>query len=292
MIRLQGRTGIYTFDPFVKSNLIGEGGMSKVYRGNRENDGKPVAVKVIVKDMASNQYVQFLTRFSTTVSIQHPNVMKMYELIVSNNIYHVICKYYEGSLLSDVIEKRAHYLSKKDKWKIIAGILNGIYAIHSNFPQIIHRDIKPSNIMISKDKNPVILDFGIAKVDMQEAYPLDNILKNRPIGTKIYSSPEQLLGKPVDNTTDLYASSVTFYSLMTNQNHDQISQLIDSNKRIILKEHRLISKDTLSVLKKSVAYNPTDRWRDARSFKNALFNVYYKNWLQKIITIKNEADRF
>lgn len=282
MIELKGQTGVYTFDPYQDSNRIGSGGMSTVFKGIRKNDNIPIAIKVLHRNMAQNQLIQFLTFINSTIQISHPNIMKMYELIQLNGIYHVICKYYDGKLLSTLIKEGVSVISRKDKWAIMRGILNGLTALHTNYPSIIHRDIKPSNIIIKSDMTPVILDFGIAKINVQHTNSAIHLNKNTPMGTFGFASPEQLTGKEVDHTADIYAAAVTFYSLLANKSQDDISKLIDSNKRILLKENNYINTSTLNVFQKSVAYDKADRYQSAQQLLAALKQSYYSNWIQRL----------
>jgi len=272
---LFGRTGHYSFNPEDRTSFIGRGGMSNVFKGKRISDSLDVAIKVLHANMAQNQFVQFITLISSTVTIQHHNVMKMIELIVQNEIYHLICKFYPGRLLSSIIEdKNSIAPNQSENWKIISGILDGLYALHSNFPKIIHRDIKPSNIVVTPNFVPVIIDFGIAKVDIQRMVRRENDLEsNRSLGTFNYSSPEQLNGEDIDQTTDLYSAGILFYSLLC-----KIHQQRDTVLIFPLKAHPYLSDKILNILRKATDKNPINRYQDANSLKHALHLEFSSFW--------------
>ncbi len=129
---------------------------------------------------------------------------------------------------------------------------------------------------------PVILAFGTAKINVQHTNSAIHLNKNTPMGTFGFASPEQLTGKEVDHTADIYAAAVTFYSLLANKSQDDISKLIDSNKRILLKENNSINTSTLNVFQKSVAYDKADRYQSAQQLLAALKQSYYSNWIQRL----------
>ncbi|MBK7371614.1 MAG: serine/threonine protein kinase [Saprospiraceae bacterium] len=280
-VTLFGNIDKYTFDPDDQASFIGRGGMSNVFKGYRVSDSQELAIKVLHRNMASSAFVQFLTVIASTVRIQHSNVMKMYELIYQDGIYHVICKYYRGSLLSDLIESgETKKMHKTTAWVIMSGMLDGLYALHSNFPKIIHRDIKPSNILITKDSLPVILDFGIAKVDVQRIDEYGSIVEtNRPLGTPDFSSPEQLNGNVIDATSDLYAAAITFHRLLSGSLKSSISSAIASseNDKPLIR-HPNIPESVYKILKKATDLNPLNRFQDALSMKQALESEYINFW--------------
>ena len=285
---LDGKPDKYEFTPYNRSTFIGRGGMSNVFKGIRRSDNLEVAIKVLHSNLQESTYVQFLNVIGATVKIHHHNIMKMFEVVNQNGISHIVCKFYSGRLLSDLIESGdSKKLGKSEKWKIISGVLDGLSALHTNYPMIIHRDIKPSNILVCKDFTPIILDFGIAKVNVQQIGITPQFVE-RSDGTPGVSAPEQLNGKTTYPNSDLYAAGVTFHRLLSGSNKSSISSALNNiSSQNAIEPNVNISPRAYTILKKATAINPMERYQDALSMRSALGNILNPStWITKIRNLK------
>lgn len=283
-IILEGRLDTYEFTPHDRSTFIGRGGMSNVFKGIRRSDNLEVAIKVLHSNLQESAYVQFLNVIGATVRIQHQNIMKMFEVVNQNGISHIVCKFYSGRLLSNLIESGdSKKTGKREKWKIISGVLDGLSALHSNYPMIIHRDIKPSNILVCKDFTPIILDFGISKVNVQHIGNQPQFIE-RSDGTPEFSAPEQLKGNTTFPNSDLYAAGVTFHRLLSGSNKSSISSALNNiSAQNVIEPNVNISSRVYSILKKATATNPMDRYQDALSMRSDLGNIFNRStWITKL----------
>ncbi len=195
---------------------IGSGGMGTVYLGNRI-DGifeQKVAVKLIKLGLDSDDTIfRFRRERQILAGLSHPNIAHLIDGgVTKTGSPYLIMDYVEGLSLKDYCD--AHKLSLKARLKLFIRICSAISYAHQNL--VIHRDIKPSNILITPDGLPKLLDFGIAKLIESDENELNGgqTLIARAM-TPEYASPEQILGKPVSTTTDIYSLGVVLYELLT-----------------------------------------------------------------------------
>ena len=185
-------------------SVIGEGGMGTVYLAEHIHIGRKAAIKVLHKKYLSNSNIKerFKHEAATLSQIQHPNIVKLYDYVETNDGLYLIMEYAEGVLLDDYIKKESGPIKEENAIKIMTGLLSGFAYAHSQ--NIVHRDVKPNNVIISRDFNTVkILDFGIAKIINDNS---KNLTKDgTQMGTVYYMSPEQVRGQKVDNRSDIYS---------------------------------------------------------------------------------------
>ncbi len=168
-----------------------------------------VAIKMMNVDIHENS--DFLERFyreaKSTASLQHPNIVTVYDLGEYQNRPFLVMEYLEGYSLESLL--RAHHpMPLLEKINIIIEVCQGLAYAHQH--GIIHRDIKPGNIMVLNDGSVKIVDFGIARLG-------DNTLTQtgQIVGSLHYMPPEQFLNKPLDTRADIYSTGVVLYQLLT-----------------------------------------------------------------------------
>ncbi|MFA5161687.1 MAG: serine/threonine-protein kinase [Elusimicrobiales bacterium] len=190
---------------------IGMGGMGAAYKAHHTLLDKIVCIKVLAPNLANDdRYVQFFLREARSVAkIEHPNIVQINNVGVDKGIYFLIMSYIDGSPLSDMITKTGGLPMDKSV-AIISGVLRGLAAAHAQ--SIIHRDIKPSNILIAKDGEPKIVDFGLARKIHEEK---QLTISGEMVGTAYFMAPEQGLGRAVDHRADLYSAGVTLYYMIS-----------------------------------------------------------------------------
>jgi serine/threonine protein kinase len=189
---------------------LGRGGMGHVYRAYDKQLKDEVALKLIKPEIAADRNV--LDRFSHELKISrkivHKNVGRMYELMEDNGTYFITMAYVPGQNLKGLI-KQTGQLGIGTTLSIAKQVCEGLAEAHRL--GVVHRDLKPQNIMIDRDGNAHILDFGIAR--MMSASGMTE--KGAIIGTPDYMSPEQVDGKEADQRADLYSLGVMIYEMVT-----------------------------------------------------------------------------
>lgn len=191
---------------------IGGGGMAHVYRAHDVILDRIVAVKVLQPQYSNDE--QFIKRFrreaQAATSLAHPNVVTIYDVGEEENIYYIVMEYIEGSTLKEYIQNQKK-LPLEEAIHIMQQILSAISHAHVN--HIIHRDIKPHNILISKDKEAKVTDFGIARAMSSATITHTNSV----MGSVHYLSPEQARGGVVNYKSDIYSLGIVFYEMITGQ---------------------------------------------------------------------------
>ena len=190
-------------------NVIGRGGMGIVYKAIDPHLDRPVAIKMVTSGFADHpeHLKRFFREAQSLGSLQHPNIVTVYDLGDYGGNPYFVMQYLEGETLDSVLLNRRP-LVLLDKINIMIQVCQGLSYAHRR--GVVHRDIKPANIMLSKDGGVKILDFGIAYVGDRSVTTTGQI-----VGTLSYMSPEQISGNPVDARTDLFSVGVVLYQLFT-----------------------------------------------------------------------------
>jgi serine/threonine protein kinase len=190
--------------------VVGRGGMGVVYRALDVNLERTVAVKVLSAELREDR--EFVDRFRQEARVQaalnHPNIATLFDFFVWNALPVAVMEFIEGETLQSMIERRGP-IPAHLALPIFIQALRGVAAGHKR--GIIHRDLKPGNLMITDEGVVKVTDFGIAKV--QSSTGLTQA--STRVGSSSYMAPEQILGRPVDVRTDIYAMGVTLYELLS-----------------------------------------------------------------------------
>jgi len=199
-------TAYRTIGKYVATDIIGRGGFSIVYKGVHEGLKMPVAIKMMRHDMAMNPV--FLNNFHnearTIASLNHPNIIRVYDIEERYRTVFIIMEHSEGEGLNLLI-KRLKKIPCPLAVDYLMQICAGLGYAHEN--GIIHRDINPTNIFIQPGDQVKILDFGLACQTGSEAVDF--------FGNLSYMAPEQVEGKAVDQRTDLYSVGILAYEMVT-----------------------------------------------------------------------------
>ncbi|RAY14642.1 Stk1 family PASTA domain-containing Ser/Thr kinase [Actinomadura craniellae] len=196
--------------------VIGRGGMAEVYRARDLRLDRIVAVKTLRSDLARDP--TFQARFSreaqSAASLNHPSVIAVYDTgedrIGDTPVPYIVMEYVDGHTLRDLLRENRR-LRPERAMEITDGILRALDYSHRG--QIIHRDIKPANVMLTRNHEVKVMDFGIARAMDDSAATMTQTAQ--VIGTAQYLSPEQARGERVDARSDLYSTGCVLYELLT-----------------------------------------------------------------------------
>src|SRR6266446_8149988 len=191
--------------------ILGEGGMGTVYKAQDRELGRLVALKVIRPEMASRPEV--LERFKREIllasQVTHKNVLRIHDLGEAGEIRFISMSYVEGTNLKGVLEREGP-LSLEKGLPLARQIGDALQAAHD--AGIVHRDLKPQNILIDRDGNAYIADFGISRSLAEGGTMTDT---GAILGTVDYMSPEQARGETPDHRGDIYSFGVILYEMFT-----------------------------------------------------------------------------
>ena len=193
---------------------IGRGGMGAVYLAEREDLKKRVAVKIIKRGMDTDEILRrFQTERQILANLEYPNIARLIDGGVSDEgTPFLVMEYVAGEELINYCD--AQNLSLTAKLNLFRKICAAVGYAHRNL--VVHRDLKPSNILVSKDGEPKLLDFGISKLLTSET---DETGTATALGmmTPNYASPEQFRGETVSTATDIYSLGVILFELLTGE---------------------------------------------------------------------------
>ncbi|MFK7846701.1 MAG: protein kinase [Rhodothermales bacterium] len=199
------------------SQFLGKGGMGSVYLGAKKQGAfsKLVALKVLRSGMDNQDLLRrFRTEWQVLASLNHPNIARLYgEVEAANNRPFFAMEYVEGLPINTYCTENK--LSVKERLKIFNQVCRTIHHAHVN--QIVHRDIKPANVLVTKEGEPKLLDFGIAKVLNPDLLDTSALLTRTGVRvlTPAYASPEQLRSEQITASSDIYSLGVVLYELLT-----------------------------------------------------------------------------
>ncbi|MEN3330180.1 MAG: eukaryotic-like serine/threonine-protein kinase [Acidobacteriota bacterium] len=195
--------------------LLGAGGMGEVYLARDLKLGRLVALKVLPLPFVvdADRLSRFQREARALSSLNHPNLVTIYEVGEANGFHFIAMELVEGKTLSSLRDK----LSLKELLAIVAQVAEALGAAHQS--GIIHRDVKPDNVMVRPDGYAKVLDFGLVKLAEVELTPgtAAQTQLGMAMGTLAYMSPEQAAGEPVDHRTDIWSLGVVLYELSTGQ---------------------------------------------------------------------------
>ena len=281
MDNLIGKTldGLYTV-----RELIGTGGMANVYKavvgpGGPVPEGTVVAVKVLRQELMHDpDLVRRFKNESKAISLlNHPNIVKVYDVSVSENLQYIVMEYVDGMTLREYLNERGGKLTSRETVHFISQILKALDHAHHN--GVVHRDIKPQNIMLRDNGQLRMMDFGIARISRAE----NQLTGGKAMGSVHYISPEQAKGDETDFTSDIYSVGVMMYEMLSGHLPFDADDVVEvAIKQISDKPQSLqelapnVPHGLVEITERAMAKRPDNRYASAAEMLNAL-NAYVEN---------------
>ncbi|MEU0642106.1 Stk1 family PASTA domain-containing Ser/Thr kinase [Streptomyces umbrinus] len=197
-------------------HVLGRGGMAEVHLAHDTRLGRTVAVKTLRADLARDPSFQarFRREAQSAASLNHPAIVAVYDTgedyIEGISIPYIVMEYVDGSTLRELLHSGRKLLPER-AMEMTIGILQALEYSHRN--GIVHRDIKPANVMLTRNGQVKVMDFGIARAMGDSGMTMTQTAA--VIGTAQYLSPEQAKGEQVDARSDLYSAGCLLYELLT-----------------------------------------------------------------------------
>jgi eukaryotic-like serine/threonine-protein kinase len=267
---------------------LGQGGMAEVWKAFDQRLQRHVAIKFLRTSLQTDP--TFITRFErearAVASLRHPNIVQIYDFETSqpgveDSLAYMVMDYIEGSTLADYLQATSHAQSFPSTAEIVSLMFSISEALdYAHQHGLLHRDIKPANILLDKRRTkrnpmgePILSDFGIAKI----LGTTDGTLTSAVIGTPLYISPEQALGKPISAASDIYSLGIVLYEMCTG-----IRPFRGDTPFAIIQQHVVtpppppehinpaISPALAAVIMRSLAKDPAARFPSAIAMTSAL----------------------
>ena len=256
---------------------IGEGGMAIVYKARDTRLDRDVAIKVIRTEKLTLETMgKTLKRFDreakALAKLTHPNIVQITDFGEYDGKPYLVMFYIPGGTLK---QKLGQPIPWRDAARLLAPIARALQYAHQQ--GVIHRDVKPSNILIGANNEPMLTDFGIAKILLDTEETSDLTGTGMGIGTPEYMSPEQFQGEGVDARTDVYSLGVVLYEMITGRKPyqadtpaavliKQVTEPLPRPKSFVPDLPEVFEK----LLLKALAKNKEDRFQDVAAFGNGL----------------------
>lgn len=212
---LTGRTRGFKLGDYVIREQIGQGGMGFVYLAVHGTLGRKAAVKVLPPSIATDQLARqrFLREARTAAALDHPNVVKLYDVARDGEVWFLVMEFVEGKTLEQLV-KAGGPMPYTQAAQYIAQAASGLQ--HAHEKGFIHRDIKPGNLILTPEGAVKILDMGLARPVGPEGILTVAMDPGALLGTADYISPEQVMSDPdIDIRADIYCLGLVFYYLVT-----------------------------------------------------------------------------
>ena len=264
-------------------DLLGRGGMAEVRRAVDRRLGRPVAVKQLRADLATDPTFQarFRREAQSAAGLNHPTIVAVYDTgeetdpLTGISIPYIVMELVEGPTLRDVLRDGRKILPER-ALELTQGVLDALSYSHK--AGIIHRDIKPANVMLTPSGGVKVMDFGIARAVADTSATMTQTAA--VIGTAQYLSPEQARGETVDARSDIYSAGCLLYELLVGRppfiGESPVSVAYQHVREAPVPPSQLdpvITPDIDAVTLKALAKDPADRYQSAREMKADIARV-------------------
>jgi eukaryotic-like serine/threonine-protein kinase len=257
--------------------LLGRGGMAEVRRAVDQRLGRPVAVKQLRTDFATDPTFQarFRREAQSAAGLNHPTIVAVYDTgeetdpLTGVSVPYIVMELVEGQTLRDVLREGRKILPER-ALELTQGVLDALSYSHK--AGIVHRDIKPANVMLGPGGGVKVMDFGIARAVADTSATMTQTAA--VIGTAQYLSPEQARGETVDARSDLYSAGCLLYELLVGRppfiGDSPVSVAYQHVREAPIPPSQLdpeITPEIDAVVLKALAKDPDDRYQSATEMK-------------------------
>lgn len=247
--------------------IIGKGATAVVFKALDNKLNRNVALKIIPRQQGLEERVK--REIKIAASLNHPAIVHLYDFLASDKYYIIVMELIEGTSLRKLLAKK-----KKLPWDkatyIAVQLASALEEAHSK--QIIHKDIKPENVLITRDGKVKLADFGIAVL-------IQRIRQAAVSGTPGYMAPEQITGKYLDETADIFSLGIVLYEMLTGSNPfiaDDFKEAVHRTLNLNPEEPHLVDpsvpKKLSDIVMKAIAKDPDFRFQSAAALKKALLD--------------------
>src|SRR5258707_13614293 len=259
--------------------LLGQGGMSAVYRAYDPNLRRPVAIKLIHSHLSSDP--EFIGRFeaeaAAVAQLRHPNIVQVFDFNHDADVYYMVMEYLPGESLQDRL-KALSDAGQRFPMTTTASIIGTVAdaVAYANERGRIHRDLKPANVMLMPRGQPVLTDFGVAKILGGQRHTATGAV----IGTPAYMPPEQVRGEHLDGRADIYSLGIMLYEMAAGKppfEGDSAMTVMLKHVNEPVPDIRVqvpdIPEDLVKILDKALAKQPDQRFQSAAQLSAALRSI-------------------
>lgn len=261
---------------------IGSGGMGDIYRAHDRQRSCTVAIKVItsIYQDQDSYLLKFQHEAQAMAQLQHPNIVRFYELVTDHHPPFLVMDDIPGSSLNKLLE-RGHSLPLDRAAHIFDQVCKALSYAHKE--SILHRDIKPGNILLGQDDKAYLSDFGLALLADQTRTTTDSSSKSNTSGSPPYMAPELWENQEPDKRTDIYALGVCLYEMLTGHlpfDPDEPRSWAYHHKskppQPPTRYNRKIPRRVEQVILKALAKQPDDRYASIDEMHDALHDAWHK----------------
>lgn len=254
------------FGPYKLNNLLGEGGMAKVYAAKHEFMGRQIAIKVVNREQTPNKtnILRFFQEIRALIKLNHPNIVTIYDAGRINQNFYYTMELLSGTSLKNLVDEKK-MLEEKESLAITRSLAQALGYIHAN--GLVHRDVKPENIIFNTNGVPKLTDFGIAMHNDENHVTLTQ--EGTTVGSLHYTSPEQVNGTgDIDHRADIYSLGATLYYMLTGStvycNCSPQELMVKHLKGVVNSPrelNRAVSRGTVKLIKKMMVVNREKRFQ-------------------------------
>lgn len=248
--------------------LLGAGGMGKVYKAFDKELSRTVALKTLLPELVSDHLLtqRFKQELLLASKISHRNILRIHDISEANGVKFITMAFIEGKDLNRLLKEEGPFPLERSL-KIARQLCEALDAAHSE--GVVHRDFKPQNVLVGNDDHVYVSDFGLAT--SFETAKMGMTRTGAVMGTPRYMSPEQVEGKPVDSRCDLYALGLVLYEMVTGEapfSGESTWQLMYQRVQVMPKDVKLVSPALPNYVARVIMHclerDPADRYQNAK----------------------------
>ncbi len=264
---------------YLIEEMLGQGGMSAVYKAQDPNLKRVVAVKMIHPHLSSNS--DFVKRFeeeaAVVAQLRHPGIIQVHDFNRDGDTYFMVMEFVPGETIQAHLKRlndANRRLAPTQAMEYMANVCDAVDYAHQR--GMVHRDIKPANIMINLLGQAILMDFGIAKIVGSQRHTATGAV----VGTAMYMSPEQIKGEQPDRRTDIYSLGVTLFEMISGRppfEAESAMTLMMMHINDPVPNVRQLNPDVpealVAIINKALAKDPNQRYQTAAQMAAALRNA-------------------